>query len=101
MYNIHLSQGNKVGWLDARNLCRERCMDLVSIETFEENMMVMKLVHDKRLKDLWTSGRLCNFKGCDAKHLQPRKINGQVKTFLTIMFNVEEYQFNFCMMNSF
>ena len=51
-------------------------MDLVSIETFEENMMVMKLVHEKRLKDLWTSGRLCNFKGCDAKHLQPRKING-------------------------
>ena len=78
MYNIHLSQGNKVGWLDARNLCRERCMDLVSIETFEENMMVMKLVHDKRLKDLWTSGRLCNFKGCDAKHLQPRKINGEL-----------------------
>ena len=53
-------------------------MDLVSIETFEENMMVMKLVHDKRLKDLWTSGRLCNFKGCDAKHLQPRKINGEL-----------------------
>jgi len=69
-------KGHEAGWLDARNLCRERCMDLVSIETFEENMMVMKLLHEKRLKDLWTSGRLCNFKGCDAKHLQPRKING-------------------------
>ena len=52
-------------------------MDLVSIETFEENMMVMKLVHEKRLKDLWTSGRLCNFHGCAAKHLQPKKINGK------------------------
>ena len=76
LYMFLSFQGNKVGWLDARNLCRERCMDLVSIETFEENMMVMKLVHERRLKDLWTSGRLCNFKGCDAKHLQPRKING-------------------------
>ena len=53
-------------------------MDLVSIETFEENMMVMKLVHEKRLRDLWTSGRLCNFHGCEAKHLQPRKINGEL-----------------------
>jgi len=80
-HNYFLSEdsgfrGARVGWLDARNLCREQCMDLVSIETFEENMMVMKLVHQRGLKDVWTSGRLCNFKGCDAKHLQPKHING-------------------------
>ena len=71
-------KGHKVGWLDARNLCRERCMDLVSIETFEENMMIMKIVHERGLRDVWTSGRLCNFHGCDAKHLQPKKINGKL-----------------------
>ena len=70
-------RGQRVSWLDARNLCRERCMDLVSIETFEENMLVSKLVHQRGLRDVWTSGRLCNFKGCDAKHLQPKHINGE------------------------
>lgn len=38
----HSSQ--RVDWLDARNICREYCMDLVSIETQEENNMVFKLI---------------------------------------------------------
>ena len=60
-------------------------MDLVSIETFEENMMVMKLVHQRGLKDVWTSGRLCNFKGCDAKHLQPKHINGMSAVTIVVI----------------
>lgn len=69
-------KGNKASWLDARNLCRERCMDLISIESQKEFKMVQALITKHELRDLWTSGRLCNFKGCNAPHLQPRNING-------------------------
>lgn len=34
----------KVDWLDARNICREYCMDLVSMETQEENNMIFRLI---------------------------------------------------------
>ncbi|GJQ65092.1 putative C-type lectin, partial [Trypoxylus dichotomus] len=36
--------GKKMDWLDGRNLCREYCMDLVSMETQEENNMIFKLI---------------------------------------------------------
>ena len=85
-------RGQRVSWLDARNLCRERCMDLVSIETFEENMLVSKLVHQRGLRDVWTSGRLCNFKGCDAKHLQPKHINGERGGGITCCFYVPKFE---------
>ena len=86
MYNFTLKhpiktyisfQGYEVSWLDARNLCRERCMDLVSIETPQENKMIQELVAQRNLREVWTSGRLCNFKGCNKPHLQPRHINGR------------------------
>ena len=51
-------------------------MDLISIETHHEYLMVQDLIRKHNLNSIWTSGRLCNFKGCDAKHLQPRRING-------------------------
>jgi len=66
----------KASWLDARNLCRSMCMDLVSIETPEENIMVENIMEKFNVNSLWTSGRLCNFHGCDAAHLQPKHING-------------------------
>lgn len=69
-------QGHAAGWLDARNLCRERCMDLISIENYQEFKMVQDIVKKHNLHSLWTSGRLCNFKGCDKPHLQPRNIKG-------------------------
>lgn len=34
----------KVDWLDGRNICREYCMDLVSMETQEENNLIFKLI---------------------------------------------------------
>jgi len=55
----------KVGWLDARNICRSMCMDLVSIETPEENTMVENIINKYGSDGVWTSGRLCNFHGCD------------------------------------
>ncbi|CAB4068580.1 unnamed protein product [Lepeophtheirus salmonis] len=69
-------KGNKANWLDARNLCRELCMDLISIESPIENELIQQIIAEKGLRDVWTSGRLCNFKGCDKPHLQPRNVNG-------------------------
>jgi len=66
----------KASWLDARNICRSMCMDLISIETPEEDLMVERLMLKYNVNSLWTSGRLCNFHGCDAPHLQPKHING-------------------------
>ncbi len=34
----------KSDWLDARNLCRKHCMDAISIETVEENDMVLEIL---------------------------------------------------------
>jgi len=67
---------HKVDWLDGRNICREYCMDLVSLETPSENDLISKYLTDNDLPYIWTSGRLCNFKGCDREDLQPTNVNG-------------------------
>jgi len=77
-------QGHKASWLDARNLCRERCMDLASLETPQENEMMRKLIEQRNLRDVWTSGRMCNFHGCNKPHLQPRHINGKISVTISI-----------------
>ena len=66
-------------WLDARNICREMCMDLISVETPEENRMVESILKKFSVKAVWTSGRLCNFHGCELPHLQPKHINGNLR----------------------
>jgi hypothetical protein len=35
---------DKVDWLEARNTCREYCMDLVSLETPSEDELINKLI---------------------------------------------------------
>ena len=35
---------DKVDWLEARNICREYCMDLTSIETPSENDLINDLI---------------------------------------------------------
>jgi hypothetical protein len=48
---------------------------------------VQELMVKHDLYEIWTSGRLCNFHGCDQPHLQPRHINGNQNTFPgTILF---------------
>ncbi|KAI5704340.1 hypothetical protein M8J75_004203 [Diaphorina citri] len=67
----------KYDWLDARNACREYCMDLVSIETQEENNLIFKLIQQNDIPYIWTSGRLCDFKGCENRRdLEPKNIFG-------------------------
>ncbi|KAF5305694.1 hypothetical protein FQA39_LY09183 [Lamprigera yunnana] len=82
--------GRRVDWLDGRNICREYCMDLVSLESQEENNMIFRLIQSKsftyailfrlRADDvpyIWTSGRLCDFKGCENRaDLEPKTIYG-------------------------
>lgn len=53
----------RVDWLEARNLCREYCMDAISIETQEENNLIYKFIQENDIPYIWTSGRLCDFNG--------------------------------------
>ena len=41
---------DKVDWLEARNICREYCMDLVSIETPSENDLINELIQGGKTK---------------------------------------------------
>jgi len=65
-------------WFNARNFCRERCMDLVSFEDPAEYRHFAKIMHKDNVSSIYTSGRKCNFqnKGCDSPTLQPINING-------------------------
>jgi len=40
-------KGKKYDWLDARNLCRQYCMDAVSVETFRENQMLYNFIEQR------------------------------------------------------
>ena len=95
----------EVDWLDARNVCRRHCMDAVSLETLQENEFIkQQLARCKLLlsfprsafsrprngsvtdwllsfatdgvKYIWTSGRKCDFDGCNRADLQPTIVNG-------------------------
>lgn len=65
-------------WFTARNYCRKRCMDLVSFENEGEWNLVKNFMSGAGIKEIWTSGRLCDSEvtGCDAPHYQPLNING-------------------------
>jgi len=66
----------KYDWLDGRNFCREYCMDLVSLETQQENDYIQNWLDSRNLTYTWTSGRLCDFDGCDRPDLQPISVKG-------------------------
>ncbi|XP_050295023.1 L-selectin-like [Anthonomus grandis grandis] len=63
-------------WLGARNFCRMRCMDTVSLETKVENEWIKYIIRTDNITEIWTSGRKCDFQGCDREDLQPLEING-------------------------
>ncbi|XP_066258590.1 uncharacterized protein [Euwallacea similis] len=63
-------------WLGARNFCRMRCMDSVSLETPQENEWIKRKIESENITEIWTSGRICDFKGCDREDLLPLEING-------------------------
>lgn len=59
--------GKRYDWLAARNLCRRFCMDSVSVESEEEWLMVRANISDRGIIYIWSSGRLCDFKGCETR----------------------------------
>ncbi|XP_063601231.1 uncharacterized protein LOC134777325 isoform X2 [Penaeus indicus] len=63
-------------WLDARNICRKHCQDLVSLESEAEAQFVYQAMSTANVKYIWTSGRKCNFDGCDRPDLKPTLVNG-------------------------
>jgi len=65
----------KWDWFNARNYCRKRCMDLVSFETQQEYDWVKGFIN-VNVPYFWTSGRLCDFDGCDRPDFFPKNING-------------------------
>ena len=76
-WEYDLTKDLKVDWITGRNICRRHCMDLVSIETREENEFVKKRMINGLIRFFWTSGRKCNFDGCDREDLQPPIVNGE------------------------
>lgn len=70
------TKGLEVDWLDSRNICRRHCMDAVSLETPQENEFVKQRIARGNIRYIWTSGRKCNFAGCDRQDLQPPNENG-------------------------
>ncbi|KAF7996004.1 hypothetical protein HCN44_009042 [Aphidius gifuensis] len=75
--HVAAHKNQKVDWLDARNACREYCMDLVSLETQDENNMIFRLIRQNNVPYIWTSGRLCDFKGCENRpDLEPKALHG-------------------------
>jgi len=65
----------KWDWFNARNYCRKRCMDLVSFESAREYNWVKGFINGN-VPYFWTSGRLCDFDGCDRPDFFPKIING-------------------------
>merc|ERR1712111_102645 len=45
-------------------------------ENFTDHKLIEKFIKDNDLPYVWSSGRLCNFKGCDREDLQPPTVNG-------------------------
>lgn len=64
LYNrvFFLENLDKEDWLGARNFCRMRCMDTVSFETPQENEWIKNTIAKANISEIWTSGRICDFK---------------------------------------
>ena len=48
----------------------------MSFETADEAAFVYSFMQQNNVKYIWTSGRKCNFDGCDRPDLQPPIVNG-------------------------
>jgi len=44
-------------WFTARNYCRKRCMDLISIESLDEQNFLGAAMGAGNVREVWTSGR--------------------------------------------
>jgi len=51
------TQGQEFDWAGAQNACRRYCMNLVSLESPQENNFVKQRIAAGRQRYIWTSGR--------------------------------------------
>jgi len=63
-------------WFQARNVCRRHCMDSVSLDTREEHQFISDKMQEGGQRFIWTSGRKCDFDGCEDPSFQPTIENG-------------------------
>jgi len=65
-------------WFTARNYCRMRCMDLITVESRREHDFIGENMALGGVREVWTSGRLCDKEvdGCDQPRFQPYNVNG-------------------------
>lgn len=49
-YSCSFDAGKEEDWLGARNFCRQRCMDLVSVETSPENEWIKQRLVDGKVR---------------------------------------------------
>lgn len=74
--NFTETKGKEVTWLGARNICREQCMDSISIETQREFEIVKELLEDFLVSYIWTSGLICDYRDCVKKNQLDPAVNG-------------------------
>jgi len=53
------TRGQEVGGNEAQNMCRQYCMNLVSLETPGENHFIKQRLANAKQRYIWTSGRKC------------------------------------------
>lgn len=63
--------------LDARNECRKRCMETISFQTQKKFDFYKDFITKHNISFVWTSGRICDFAGCEGRwDLLPKIIKG-------------------------
>lgn len=75
-------------WLDARNTCRERCMETVSFNDEKKFDFFKKYIEKNNITFFWTSGRLCDFAGCEGRwDLLPKIIKAWLWTGIQVQLD--------------
>lgn len=73
----YFSSNFKVHFKDARNECRKRCMETISFQNQKKFDFYKAYIEKNNLTFIWTSGRLCDFAGCEGRwDLLPKIIKG-------------------------
>ena len=57
---LDIKEPRKLDWSEARKFCRERCMDLISLETEYEHRLLKRKMKQLGMRSVWTSGHLCD-----------------------------------------
>ena len=77
---ILIFQPEQLSWPQAREFCRSRCMDLVSVESEWEARLLARKMKKFGAKFIWTSGHICDHSVSERcyteEDVQPRIVKG-------------------------